>query len=93
MAFGPHGFAGWNDSLQKPSLNGTRPSDQYSSDVRPMEDHCSESSDLPDAALHRLQPQLRAPEGQSRCRCGRGEPGPGADVAGVSPVPVQMGQG
>ena len=26
---------------------------------------------------------------QSRCRCGRGEPSPGADVAGVSPVPVQ----
>jgi hypothetical protein len=30
---------------------------------------------------------------QSRCRCGRGEPGPGADAAGVSPVPVQMWQG
>jgi hypothetical protein len=29
----------------------------------------------------------------SRCRCGRGEPSPGADVAGVSPVPVQMWQG
>ena len=25
--------------------------------------------------------------------CGRGEPSPGADVAGVSPVPVQMWQG
>ena len=30
---------------------------------------------------------------QSRCRCGRGEPSPGADVAGVSPVLVQMWQG
>ena len=27
---------------------------------------------------------------QSRCRCGRGEPSLGADVAGASPVPVQM---
>jgi hypothetical protein len=27
---------------------------------------------------------------QSRCRCGRGESGPGADVAAVSPVLVQM---
>ena len=26
------------------------------------------------------------------CRCGRGEPSPGADVAGVSPFPVQMWQ-
>ncbi len=34
-------------------------------------------------------PMLR---GESRCRCGRGEPSPGADVAGVRPVPVQMGQ-
>jgi hypothetical protein len=31
-------------------------------------------------------------EPQSRCRCGRGEPSPGSDVAGVSPVPVQMWQ-
>jgi hypothetical protein len=30
---------------------------------------------------------------QSRCRRGRGEPSPGADVAGVSPVLVQMWQG
>jgi hypothetical protein len=27
-----------------------------------------------------------------RCRCGRGD-SPGADVAGVSPVPVQMWEG
>jgi hypothetical protein len=27
---------------------------------------------------------------QSRRRCGRLEPSPGADVAGVSPVPAQM---
>ena len=30
---------------------------------------------------------------KSRCRCGTGEPSPSADVAGVSPVPVQMWQG
>jgi hypothetical protein len=30
---------------------------------------------------------------QSRCRCGRDEPSPGADVGGMSPVPVQMRQG
>ena len=30
---------------------------------------------------------------QPRCRCGGGEPSPGADVAGVSPVPVQMWRG
>ena len=27
---------------------------------------------------------------QSRCRCGSGEPSPGADVAAASPVPVSM---
>ncbi len=30
---------------------------------------------------------------QSRCRCGRSEPSPGADVEGVSPVPVQIWAG
>jgi hypothetical protein len=30
---------------------------------------------------------------QSRGTCGEGEPSPGADVAGVEPVPVQMWQG
>jgi hypothetical protein len=30
---------------------------------------------------------------QSRCRCGRGEPSPGADVGWVSLVPAQMWQG
>ena len=30
---------------------------------------------------------------QSRCRCGRREPSPGADVAWVGPVPVQMWAG
>jgi hypothetical protein len=30
---------------------------------------------------------------QSQRRCGRGEPNPGTDVAGVSPIPVQMWQG
>ena len=29
----------------------------------------------------------------SRCRCGRGEPSPGADVAGASAVPAQMWHG
>ena len=33
-----------------------------------------------------------APSPWSRRRCGRGEPGPGADAAGVSPVPAQMWQ-
>ena len=37
--------------------------------------------------------QMWAGRAQSRCRCGRGEPGPGADVAGASPVLVQMWQG
>jgi hypothetical protein len=31
--------------------------------------------------------------GPARCTCGRGEPSPGADVAGASPVPVQLLQG
>jgi hypothetical protein len=35
----------------------------------------------------------RSSRAQSGCRCGRGEPSPGADVGGVSPVPVQMWQG
>jgi hypothetical protein len=36
----------------------------------------------------------QAAENGPRIRCGRGEPSPGADVAGVSPVPpVQMWQG
>ena len=29
--------------------------------------------------------------GQSRCRCGRGEPSPGADEGGTSPVPADEG--
>ena len=33
------------------------------------------------------------PFAQFRCRCGRGEPSSGGDVAGVSPVPGQMWQG
>jgi hypothetical protein len=41
--------------------------------------------------LGRSQPRTRAR--QPLCRRGRGEPGPGADVAGVSPVPVQMWRG
>ncbi len=32
-------------------------------------------------------------EAQSRCRCGRDGPCPGADVGGVGPVPVQMWEG
>jgi hypothetical protein len=31
-----------------------------------------------------------ARRGQSRCRCGSGEPSPGAEVAAVSAVPAQM---
>jgi hypothetical protein len=30
---------------------------------------------------------------RSRRRCGQGEPNPGADVAGMSPVPAQMWPG
>jgi hypothetical protein len=37
--------------------------------------------------------QLCRGRGQSRCRCGRSESSPGADVAAVSPAPVQMGRG
>jgi hypothetical protein len=32
-------------------------------------------------------------QGVIRCRCGSGEPSPGADVAGASLVPVQMAWG
>ena len=34
--------------------------------------------------------QLRLRRAQSHCRCGSGEPGPDAEKAGASPVPVQM---
>ena len=34
--------------------------------------------------------QMWAGRTQSWCRCGSGEPSPGADVAAASPVPVQM---
>jgi hypothetical protein len=48
-----------------------------------------------DAAVHReVRPTPHAPQpavsAPSRRRCGRGERGPGADLRGVSPVPVQM---
>jgi hypothetical protein len=36
---------------------------------------------------------LRQGRAQFRRRCARGEPSPGADVAGASPVPVQMWEG
>jgi hypothetical protein len=39
----------------------------------------------------RRRDDVRAP--RSRCRCGRGEPSPGADMAGVGPVPMQTWQG
>ena len=32
-------------------------------------------------------------DARSRCRCRRGEPNPGADLGGASPVPVQMWAG
>jgi hypothetical protein len=43
----------------------------------------------------RRSPRINAGEGQiqSRRGCGWGEPGPGADVGGVSPVPVPMWAG
>jgi hypothetical protein len=48
---------------------------------------CARRRDQPPSAVAR-----RAPA-QSRRRCGRGEPRPGVDVAGVSPVPVQIWEG
>jgi hypothetical protein len=52
----------------------------------PCAEHCTATNGLrtADRGIWRAR---------SRRRCGRGEPGPGADVAGVSPVPVQMWQG
>ncbi len=41
---------------------------------------------------HRESPVVDATR-KSRCRRGRGEPSPGADVAGASPVPAQTWQG
>jgi hypothetical protein len=43
--------------------------------------------------LHGQQVQIRRRRAQPRCRCGSDKPCPGADVAGVSPVPLQMWQG
>jgi hypothetical protein len=40
-----------------------------------------------------VQSDVAGARAQSRRRCGRGEPSPGADVGGVSPVPAQMRQG
>ena len=37
-----------------------------------------------------MQRRRRAGGAWSRCRCGSREPGPDAEEAGVSPVPVQM---
>jgi hypothetical protein len=46
------------------------------------------------SALQRTVPaQMWAGGAQSRRRCGRGEPSPGADVGGGSPVPAQMWAG
>ena len=41
----------------------------------------------PDA--NAIQMQVREGCAESRCRCGQGEPSPGAGVGGVSPVPAQ----
>jgi hypothetical protein len=41
--------------------------------------------------LEHISPHRELPSDvQSRCRCGSSEPNPGADVAAVSPVPVQI---
>jgi hypothetical protein len=47
------------------------------------------------AARSRARVPVQMWEGwaESRCRCGRGGPSPGADVGGVGPVPVQMWEG
>ena len=59
-----------------------------------MEGHDTPS---PGADVARASPvpvQMRHGRAQSRCRCGRGEPSPGADMARrVRPVPVQMRPG
>ena len=44
------------------------------------------------APRHAREP-VEVPASESRRRCGRGEPSPGADVARVSPIPAQMWQG
>ena len=46
-----------------------------------------------DGQVRAVPVQMWQRSAQSRCRCGGGEPSPGADVAGVSPVPVQMWRG
>jgi hypothetical protein len=45
------------------------------------------------ARASRVPAQMWQGGAQSRRRCGRGEPSPGADVAGGSPVPAQMWAG
>ncbi len=59
--------------------------------LRQAEEGFGPEHQLPSGAARAelLVPFARVPA-RSRCRCGGGEPGPGADVAGVSPVPVQM---
>ena len=47
----------------------------------------------PHCPLATADPGRESRGAQSRCRCGGGEPSPGADVAGESPVPVQLWQG
>jgi hypothetical protein len=52
-------------------------------------DDVVEQRDVDAARSHVSHDQNLAPR-PSPCRCGTGEPSRGADVAGVSPVPVQM---
>ena len=53
--------------------------------MRPMCQH--------NGAVLQVPVQMWRQWAQSRCRCGRGGPNPGADVAVVGVVPAQMWQG
>ncbi len=77
----------------------------YNRDLQPSKSPYDSSSDTyckppptPAHDRHRSQtpqdPQQMWPGwAQSRCRCGRGGPSPGADAGGVGPVLVQMREG
>ena len=69
-------------------LHATRASDQH---VHTVHSRCANHACK---CEHVAQARMwyRPKRAQSRCRCGRGEPSPGADVAGASPVPVRCGR-
>ena len=55
--------------------------------------HDLRTSSLEELVRHPVPAQMWEGWAQSRRRCGRGVPSPGADVAGVSPVTVQRWEG